>query len=125
MLESSVRPWIKFNSQLSCCAFFFQLNVLVTTKGPRADFSPLPELYKYLEPWSQHGPLVLVHFLRESRQLGMSLLGLGSHILIADSEFYLVVVKLLAMSSRFSLNLGPRRGSWVTKSKDTGKSLLT
>lgn len=56
------------------------------------------------EPWYQEGPLVPIYLLRESRHLGISLLGLRPPILVDNPEFYLVVDKLLAVRSRVSLN---------------------
>ena len=49
-----ILPQIKLNSQLSRCTFFFfKSTVMVTTKGPRVDFSLSPELCKEPEPWYQ------------------------------------------------------------------------
>lgn len=58
--------------------YFFQLTVLVTRKGLRADVSALPELYKELGPWYQQRPVVPIWLRRVQMNLGESLLVLGS-----------------------------------------------
>ena len=67
----------------------------MTMKGLRADFSPSAEFYEDPKPWYQQGSLVPIHFHQESRQLGMSLLGLG-HLILVD--------KFFAVRSGVSLN---------------------
>nr|XP_060147986.1 endogenous retrovirus group K member 8 Gag polyprotein-like [Globicephala melas] len=43
--------------------------IMATTKGPRVDISPSPELYEELEPWYQQRLLVPICLLGESRQI--------------------------------------------------------
>ena len=63
--------------------------MVTTKKGPRADFSPLPELYKEQDPWYQQRILLPIHIPGKSRQI-WSLLVLGSPI-FDNAEFYLAV----------------------------------
>ena len=63
--------------------------MVTTKKGPRADFSPLPELYKGQDPWYQQRTFLPIHLPGKSRQI-WSLLVLGSPI-FDNPEFYLAV----------------------------------
>lgn len=45
-----ISPQMKLNSQLECCIFFSSGQFWQPVKGPRADFSPLPELFEVLGP---------------------------------------------------------------------------
>lgn len=113
-LWSSVSSLRNGNSQLLCCMFFFQWTVLVTMKGLRADFFPSAEFYEDPKPWYQQGPLVPIHLHQESRQLGMSLLGLG-HLILVD--------KFFAVRSGVSLNFRQFRKEvpWILSWKILGR----
>ena len=80
----------------------------MTTKGPKADVFLCLNSTSICSLGPIMGPLSLP---TSPGSPGISLPGLGSPILVESYEFYLVVVKLLAMKSRFTLNLGSRRGS--------------
>ena len=63
--------------------------MVTTKKGPRADFSPLPELYKEQDPWYQQRTLPPIHLPGKCRQI-WSLLVLVSPI-FDNPEFYSAV----------------------------------
>ena len=63
--------------------------MVTTKKGPRADFSPLPELYKEQDPWYQQRTFPPIHLPGKCRQI-WSLLVLVSPI-FDNPEFYSAV----------------------------------
>ena len=63
--------------------------MVTTKKGLKADFSPLPELYKEQDPWYQQRTLPPIHLPGKSRQI-WSFLVLVSPI-FDNPEFYLAV----------------------------------
>lgn len=96
---------MKHDSPFGLCIVFSQQS-WQPMKGPRADFSSLPELYEDPECWHQQRLLGPVRFLRESRRIWVSI----SWFL--DLQFWLMILSFiqwcstLLLSSRLSLKLG-------------------
>lgn len=122
--ESPGMPWIKHNSALTLCVFVFFSQQFWQPGGFRADFFPSSELYRDLGLWYQQGFDVPIHLLDVSRWTGWV-----SHVVLDLPscwlpEPYSVVIKLLDMRTRVSLNLSSRSGIWILQLKDNGKILL-